>query len=68
VVAPDDASVYLDGTFIGTGSQIGHVNGMVVPAGHHVVDVVRPGFDPEHVEFDSALGQDVEVKVDLDRD
>jgi len=51
-----------------TGSQIGHVNGMVVPAGHHVVDVVRPGFDPEHVEFDSALGQDVEVKVDLDRD
>jgi hypothetical protein len=68
LVAPDDASVYLDGTFIGTGSQIGHVNGMVVPAGHHVVDVVRPGFDPEHVEFDSTLGQEVEVKVVLDKD
>jgi len=67
-ITPGDASVYLDGTFIGTATQVANATGMVVAPGKHRVEVVRPGYQSEHADFDAAPGETVEVKVDLDAD
>ena len=67
-VTPSDASVYLDGTFVGTAAQVNGANGMVVPPGNHRIEVVRPGYQPEHVDFDSAPGERVSLNVDLEED
>ena len=67
-VTPSDASVYLDGTFVGTAGQVSGSNGMLLPPGNHRLEVVRPGYQPEHRDFDSDPGQELELRIDLDED
>ena len=43
-VEPNDASVYLDGRFIGTGEELSRLrSGLIVDVGSHRLEVVRPG-------------------------
>jgi hypothetical protein len=65
-VEPDDASVYLDGRFVGTGSDLaGNEAGLLLSPGHHRVSVVRPGHRAEERNLDAVLGKDVDLKVTL---
>jgi hypothetical protein len=65
-VEPGDASVYLDGRFVGTGADLDdHANGLVLAPGHHKLAVVRPGRQAEERDFDAALGKDVDLAVTL---
>jgi hypothetical protein len=65
-VEPDDASVYLDGRFVGTGSDLaGNEAGLLLAPGHHRVSVVRPGHRAEERDLDAVLGKDVDLKVTL---
>ena len=65
-VEPDDASVYLDGRFVGTGSDLaGNEAGLLLSPGHHRVSVVRPGHRAEERDLDAVLGKDVDLKVTL---
>jgi len=65
-VEPDDASVYLDGRFVGTGSDLaGNEAGLVLAPGHHRVSVVRPGHKAEERSIDAVLGKDVDLTVTL---
>jgi len=66
-VEPDDASVYLDGRFVGTGSDLSMLRGgLSVTPGHHQLSVVRPGRKAEEKDFDVKAGEDVKVSVELE--
>jgi hypothetical protein len=68
-VSPSDASVYLDGNFLGTGREVAGLSaGLVVAPGRHTVEVVRPGYEAESLEFDGEPGEDVQLSVDLDEE
>jgi hypothetical protein len=67
-VTPEDASVYLDGRFVGTGSELaGMQGGLKVAVGVHHLAIVRPGREPEERDFEVAAGEQIKLDVDLDR-
>lgn len=66
-VVPADASVYLDGRFLGTGADVGRLRrGLAVTAGEHLLEVVRPGHAPvaRRVVIDD--GDDLELEIALE--
>jgi hypothetical protein len=63
MVQPSDASVYVDGAFRGTG----RLRTLRLPAGHHRIEVVRPGYRTLEREVDVQPGREVEVRFDLER-
>ncbi len=68
-IRPDDASVYLDGKFLGTARDIARLrSGLIVDAGEHRVEVVRPGLEGVDREVRVESGREVEVELDLERD
>jgi hypothetical protein len=68
-VTPGDASVYLDGNFLGTGREMEQLSaGLVVAPGSHTLQVVRPGYQSEDVSFDSDVGEALELNVTLEQD
>ncbi|HWM95106.1 MAG TPA: PEGA domain-containing protein [Thermoanaerobaculia bacterium] len=68
-VEPTDASVYLDGRFVGTGIDLQRLrNGLRLEPGEHRIAVVRPGHKAEEQEFTVAPGQEVELEVELESD
>jgi hypothetical protein len=65
-VTPTDASVYLDGRFVGRGKEItGDEAGLSIEPGEHLLEVVRPGHQPETLAFHAASGETVELAVRL---
>ncbi len=66
-VLPADASVYLDGRLLGSGDELGRLHaGLVVEAGSHLLEVVRPGYATERREFAVEEGDEVELEVLLE--
>ena len=66
-VAPGDASVYLDGRFLGTGEELSKLHaGLVVNAGLHTLEVVRPGFRAERTEVVIESETETAVSVNLE--
>ncbi len=65
-VTPLDASVYLDGRFLGSAEELARLHaGMLIEPGEHFLDVQRPGYRSERVRFSVTGGDETEVKVDL---
>jgi hypothetical protein len=65
-VEPGDASVYLDGRFLGTGDEIARLHsGLLVDAGEHRLAIVRPGRKSDERTFRVTAGEEVEVDVEL---
>lgn len=68
-ITPEDASLYLDGNFLGTAREVAQLSaGLVVPPGSHRLEVVRPGYEAEEVRFDGEAGEEVSLQVDLERE
>lgn len=66
-IEPSDASVYLDGRFVGTGIDLERLrNGLRLEPGEHRVAVVRPGRKAEEQQFTVAAGEEVELEFDLE--
>jgi hypothetical protein len=66
-VTPDDASIYLDGRFLGTGWELSRLrSGLIVDAGDHEIEAVRPGLEPESRRFTVEPGAEVEVVLELE--
>jgi hypothetical protein len=61
-VEPEDASVYVDGAFRGTGRNAAALS--LAPGRHHI-EVVRPGYRTEEREVEIAPGQPIDVSVRL---
>jgi len=67
-VEPGDASVYLDGRFIGTGDDLSRLQaGVMVDPGSHTVEIVRPGYATETLEFEVDSDAQAELVVELER-
>jgi len=67
-VRPDDASVYLDGRFVGTGRDVTTATEplLVVP-GEHRLQVVHPDYANEDRSFSVSAGEEKMVGVELHR-
>jgi hypothetical protein len=66
-VEPGDASVYLDGRFIGTGAEIAQLpNGLLIDAGPHRLEAVRPGWRPVTKDFTAEPGGDASIDLKLE--
>lgn len=66
-IEPDDASVYLDGKFVGTAEEIGRLHrGLVVDAGQHRISVVRPGRRGSEQTVTVRPGGEQEVEIELE--
>jgi hypothetical protein len=66
-IEPDDASVYLDGKFIGTAEEISRLHrGLVVDAGQHRISVVRPGRRGSEQTVTVRPGTDQEIEIELE--
>jgi len=63
-IEPDDASVYIDGAFWGTGRDTSSVS---LPPGTHQVEVVRPGFRTEEREVEVRPHDLTKVTIELRR-
>jgi len=67
-VEPDDAAVYLDDRYVGTGEELaGLRRGYPVSPGRHAVTVVRPGYATRTLEVEAKAGTAIDVVVELDR-
>jgi hypothetical protein len=65
-IAPADAAVYLDGRLLGSGSELGGLHsGLLVDPGDHLLEVVRPGYQPRELDFRVASGEDVDLEIAL---
>jgi hypothetical protein len=65
-VEPDDAAVYLDGRFLGTGRELSRLGaGLIVDPGSHKLSVVRPGRESRSVDFEIEAGQEIDLEVAL---
>jgi hypothetical protein len=65
-VEPNDAAVYLDGRFVGTGGDVGgNEGGLVLAPGSHQITVVRPGHRTEERRIDVGAGRKIELIVKL---
>jgi hypothetical protein len=68
-VRPDDASVYLDGRFVGTASEVSSRRGpLPVEPGEHTIEVVHPGFETQEREITVRAGDERLVEIALRRD
>ena len=66
-IEPDDASVYLDGKFIGTAEEISRLHrGLVVEAGQHRISVVRPGRRGSEQTVTVRPGAEQEIEIQLE--
>lgn len=67
-VHPADASVYLDGRFLGSGAELARLHSsLVIDPGEHVLQVLRPGYRDQELRFEARPGEEVELDVELDR-
>jgi hypothetical protein len=65
-VEPNDASVYLDGRFLGTGEELARLHGgLMLDAGEHLLEVVHPDYLPDRVSFRAKAGEEIELRVSL---
>ncbi len=67
-VEPEDAAVYLDGRHLGSVAELAALRqGLIIDPGDHVVEIVRPGYQSERLEFSAESGEEVELEAELDR-
>lgn len=68
-IDPDDASVYLDGRFLGTGRELARLRaGLIVDPGEHRIEVVRPGRQSEEETFSVRAGEEISLEIELDEE
>ncbi len=66
-IYPADASVYLDGRFLGSGQEIGRLHsGLLVEPGEHKLEVARPGYATRSLDFTVEAGGEVELEIRLE--
>lgn len=65
-ISPPEASVYLDGRFVGIGGELSSVKeGLLMDPGEHHLQIFYPGHETREQTFTVAAGQEVKVEIDL---
>jgi hypothetical protein len=64
---PADASIYLDGRFIGTGTDLSRLrDGLILDEGEHELEAVHPNFVSDRLTFRVKAGEDLELRLTLE--
>ena len=63
-VDPRDATVYVDGEYRGTARELPSLR---LPAGHHRVELVRPGFRPLDKDFDVEADRTIDLRLSMEQ-
>ena len=63
-VQPEDASVYVDGAFRGSGREAGS---LLLAPGRHRIEIVRPGYRTSEQEVELKPGETMPLSVTLER-
>jgi len=68
-VEPGDATVYLDGRFLGTGDELARLrSGLIVDPGEHRLEIVRPGREQKTESFTVEAGEELRLEIELEGD
>ncbi len=68
-IQPLDASVYMDGEFLGTAEDLGSQKGdYLVDLGDHNLEIVRPGYESKKLVFVVKKGETINLKIDLNKE
>ncbi len=68
-ISPSDASVYLDGRFLGTVSDLDRLHaGILVDPGNHTLSAVRPGYVESELDFEAVSGEELVLSIALERE
>ena len=62
-IEPGDASIYLDGAFLGLASELPAT--LLLDAGAHRLEVARPGYAGRDIDLDLEAGEELEVDARL---
>lgn len=63
-VTPADASIYVDGRFVGTGEQLGgRFGALLLEAGKHTVEIVHPSYETHTIDFEVGSGEELSLDV-----
>jgi len=66
-ITPPDASVYIDGKFVGSAATLSRLHGdMRLESGAHQVEVVRPGYKAARREIKLFAGDRITVDISLE--
>jgi hypothetical protein len=63
-VQPRDATVYVDGEYRGSSRELVELR---LAAGHHKVELVRPGFQPLEKEFELPADKAIDIDLSMER-
>lgn len=64
---PSDASVYLDGQFIGTGESLSRApDGLLLDPGDHELEIIRPGYRTQAKTFQIGKGETLDLNLELE--
>ncbi len=63
-VRPDDASVYVDGTFSGSARELSRLQ---LSPGRHRIEIVRPGFRTYDRDVEVDSGRSLDLSVELEK-
>ncbi len=67
LVEPGDASIYLDGRFIGTGAELLRLHGgLMLDAGEHQIEALHPQYVSDRLSFRVKAGEDLELRLTLE--
>ncbi|HEY6064638.1 MAG TPA: PEGA domain-containing protein [Thermoanaerobaculia bacterium] len=66
-IRPDDASVSLDGKFIGKASELDSDGGLAVAPGRHTLVVSKQGYRERRIEVNVSRGETENVEVSLEK-
>jgi hypothetical protein len=65
-IMPSDAAVYLDGRYLGTANAVNaRKRGISLKAGTHTLQVVRPDYQTEDLEFTLEADERIELQIEL---
>jgi len=65
-ILPQDASVYLDGRFLGSGRELSSLRApLIIDAGSHLLQVVHPDYATQKREFEAEAGEELVIDVEL---
>ena len=65
-VRPEEASIYLNGRFLGSGREISNLRApLIIDNGDHVLQVVHPDYRTEKREFSVSQGETLDLEIEL---
>ena len=66
-VTPSNAAIYIDGTLVGTGQELGRLErGLAVAPGKHRIEVLAPGHASKTLEVEVKEGERQQIVVELE--